>query len=173
MLHRKFGHAFAALWIVLALLGQETWALAGTTGSINGTLANSTTGKPIADALITASSPSQTATAKTNASGRFSFISLAPDTYTVTAEDQGFNAVSVNGVAVFADQAQNLSLETQPVLRTIVNVTSRSAGNLVKSGTTSDVYSVNSATQATLASVGGGYNLNQAYSAIYSQPGVT
>ncbi len=58
-------------------------------------------------------------------------------------------------------------------LKTIVHVSSTASGNLVKSGTTADVYSVNSATQTAVQGTGGGYNLDSAYSAIYSQPGVT
>ena len=173
MKHSRFFKPLFAVLLLLAMLSQGTWALAGTTGSVNGSLTDSSTGKPVADATIVASSPSQTATTKTDASGRFGFISLAPDTYSVTANKDGFTPVSIGGVTVFADQAQNLALTTQPQLKTIVKITSRAAGNLVKSGTTSDVYSVNAATQQTLASVGGGYNLNQAYSGIYSQPGVT
>jgi hypothetical protein len=158
--------------LALSFVFQGTWALAGTTGSINGSLTDSSTGKPVSDAAVTASSPSQTATTKTDASGHFVFLSLAPDTYSVSIQKEGYQSVSLAGVTVFADQAQNLALTTQQ-MKTITHVTSRAAGSLVKSGTTADVYSVNAATQQTLASVGGGYNMNQAYSAIYSQPGVT
>ena len=162
-----------AVLLLLSFFGQVTWALAGTTGSINGTITDSTTGKAVSDAIVTAASPSQTATARTDASGHFSFLTLAPDTYTVSVSKDGFTPVTLGGVTVFADQAQNLALSTQPQLKTIAKITSRAAGNLVKSGTTSDVYSVNAATQATVGAVGGGYNLNSAYSGIYSQPGVT
>ena len=173
MKRSRFHKPLSAVLFVLLMLGQVTWALAGTTGSINGTLTDKSTGKPVADAAITTSSPSQTETAKTDASGHFSFLSLAPDTYAVTAEKDGYAPVTLGGVTVFADQAQTLALLTQPQLKTIVRITSRAAGNLVKAGTTSDVYSVNAATQSTVASVAGGYNLNSAYSGIYSQPGVT
>ena len=154
------------------MLVQGTWALAGTTGSINGTLTDSTTGKPVADAAITATSPSQTATTKTDASGHFAFLTLAPDTYTVSADKDNFAPVSVAGVTVFADQSQSLALSTQPQLKTIAKITSRAAGSLVKSGTTSDVYAVNAATQKAVSGIGGGRNLDSSYSAIYSQPGV-
>ncbi|MBV9269510.1 MAG: TonB-dependent receptor [Candidatus Eremiobacteraeota bacterium] len=171
---RRFRHAFVAVLVVLSMvLAQGTWALAGTTGGISGTLTDKTTGKAVADATITALSPSQTASATTDAGGRFTFLNLAPDAYTISAEKNGFMPVSVSGVSVFADQNITVSLQTQPQLKTIAQVTSRSAGNLVKPGTTSDVYSVNAATQQVVASSGGGFNLNSAYSAIYSQPGVT
>ena len=163
---------FAAV-LTIAFAFQGTWALAGTTGSLSGTLTDSSTGKPVSGATVVASSPSQTAKATTDASGRFTFLTLAPDTYTVSASKEGVTPVSVAGVTVFADQTQTLALTTQAQLRTIAKITSRAAGNLVKSGTTSDVYSVNAATQKTVQGIGGGYNLDSAYSAIYSQPGVS
>ena len=169
----RFIKPLFAVLLVLAFAGQVTWALAGTTGSINGIVTDSTTGKPVGDAVVTTSSPSQTATTKTDPSGHFAFLTLAPDTYTVSVAKDGYAPASIAGVTVFADQAQNLALTTQPQLKTIAKITSRAAGNLVKAGTTSDVYSVNAATQHTVGSMGGGYNLNSAYSGIYSQPGVT
>jgi hypothetical protein len=88
-------------------------------------------------------------------------------------QKDGFAPTSIAGVTVFADQTQTVALTTHPQdLKTIVKVTSRAAGALVKSGTTSDVYQVNAATQKAVSSLGGGYNLDSAYSAIYSQPGV-
>ena len=173
MKHSRFFKPLFGVLLALSFVFQGTWALAGTTGSVNGTLTDSSTGKPVADATVVASSPSQTATTKTDNSGHFAFLSLAPDTYSVSASKPGYAPVSIAGVTVFADQSQNLALTTQSQLKTITHIVSRAAGNLVKSGTTSDVYSVNAATQQTVASVGGGYNMNQAYSAIYSQPGVT
>ena len=52
------------------------------------------------------------------------------------------------------------------------SVSSAATGNLVNPGTTADVYSVNAATQTAVSGIGGGYNLDSSYSAIYSQPGV-
>ena len=42
---------------------------------------------------------------------------------------------------------------------------------MVKSGTTADIYSINSATQSAASALGGGGNLNSAYSAISTVPG--
>jgi hypothetical protein len=159
--------------IMLAMLAQGTWALAGTTGGISGTLTDSSTGKPVASAKITAVSPSQSATTTTDAGGHFTFLALAPDTYTVSAEKDGYAPQSIGGVTVFADQSFTLTMTTHPELKTIAVAHSRAAGNLVKPGTTSDVYSVNAATQQVVSGTGGGFNLNSAYSGIYPQPGVT
>ncbi len=145
--------------------------LAGTTGTLAGIVVNSS-GAPLAGALVTAASPSQTVTVTTDASGRFTFLSLAPDTYSISAGKQGFETASITGVSVFADQVQTLRVTLAPSLKTIARVTARSTMDLVKPGTTTDVYSVNSTVTQAAAGVGGGGNLNNAYSAIATVPGV-
>jgi Carboxypeptidase regulatory-like domain/TonB dependent receptor len=145
-------------------------ARAGTTGSITGLVASSTKA-PIAGARVVAVSASQTATVITDASGRFALLSLAPDTYTITVSKDGFETASLTGVSIFADQLQTIRVTLAPSLRTIAHVTARSSMDLVKSGTTSDVYSVNSTVTQAAAGLGGGGNLNNAYSAIASVPG--
>jgi hypothetical protein len=107
----------------------------------------------------------------TDASGSFTFISLSPDTYSVAVDKQGFQPQSLAGVTVFADATQTLAIRMLPELRTIAKVTSTAAGSFVKSGTTADVYSINSAAQQKLSALGGGGGLNSAYSAIASVPG--
>jgi Carboxypeptidase regulatory-like domain/TonB dependent receptor/TonB-dependent Receptor Plug Domain len=159
-----------ALAMALAFLSQETWALAGTTGGLGGTVSNES-GKPVAGAAVKVVSASQTSSTTTDATGHFVFLSLAPDTYTVSIEKDQFNPVSYAGVAVFADQIQTLAFTLHPTLKQIANVTSRAAGALVKAGTTSDVYSVNSTTAGKVTGLGGGGGLDNAYSAIATMPG--
>ncbi|HEY8314660.1 MAG TPA: TonB-dependent receptor [Candidatus Baltobacteraceae bacterium] len=163
-------HTFVAV-LLLAMLSQETWALAGTTGSLSGTFVEAGTTTPIADATISVTSPSQSLATKTDSTGHFSFVSLAPDTYTVTGEKQGYEPASQAGVSVFADQTQTLSLTGQKTLKEIAHVVSKSSANLVKPGTTADVYSVSATQQRAAAALGGGGGLNNAYSAIASVPG--
>jgi hypothetical protein len=167
----RFWHALVAVVVLIALAGQETSALAGTTGRMNGTVLQADTGAPIANAKVTASSPTQTASTTTDGSGHFGFISLAPDTYNVSVEKDGFQAVSVAGTTVFADATATVSLRMTAALTTIAKVTATAAGNLVKRGTTADVYSINATTQDRLSALGGGGGLNSAYSAIASVPG--
>ena len=172
MLKRGFRNAFIATAIVAAMLCQGTWALAGTTGGISGTIVDTETRAPIADAQVTAAAPSQSATTRTDASGHFTFLSLTPDTYTVSAEKDGYDAVSQAGITVFADATQTVAVTMHKSLKTIARVTSKAASSLVKSGTTADVYSVNAATQDKISALGGGGSLNSAYSAVASVPGV-
>ncbi|HEV7178374.1 MAG TPA: TonB-dependent receptor [Candidatus Baltobacteraceae bacterium] len=169
----RFSRSCAAL-ISLALAMSfltPIAALAGTTGSLSARVVESDSRAPIAGARVEVSSPSQNVSATTDASGLFSIISLVPDTYTVSISKPGFNPISVNGIAVFADQNQTLSFTLVKNLREIARVTSRSSLNPVRSGTTGDVYSVNPAMAAAAAPIGGGGGLNNAYSAIAAMPG--
>jgi len=47
--------------------------------------------------------PSQSATTTTDAAGHFGFLTLAPDTYTITVARSGYQPVSVPGQVFFAD----------------------------------------------------------------------
>ena len=163
----------AVLLLVSLVLQGTTSVLAGTTGAINGTVLDSQSNQPIAGVQVTAASPSQTATATSDSGGRFSFISLAPDTYTVSAPASATHDTAVvSGVTVQADQTVAISLQQPSKLKVIGSVTSRAASALVKAGTTADVYSINAVTQDKASGFGGGGNLNSAWSAITSVPGV-
>jgi hypothetical protein len=165
------GWSLFVLALVIGCALAPVRAYAGTTGSITGVVAR-TGGGPIAGARVAAISPSQTVTVTTDASGRFSMLSLAPDTYTITVSKEGFESSTTTGVSVFADQVQTLRIPLQASLRTIARVTARSSMDVVKPGTTTDVYSVNSTVTQAAEGIGGGGNLNNAYSAIGAVPGV-
>ncbi len=98
-------------------------------------------------------------------------LSLAPETYTISVSKRGFETSALTGISVFADQLQTLRVTLAPSLQTIAHVTARSSMDLVKSGTTNDVYSVNSTVTQAASGLGGGGNLNNAYSAIAAVPG--
>ena len=153
-----------------AFLFQETWALAGTTGGVVGTVTDQS-GKVVAGAKVTATAPSETVSTTTDSAGRFAFLSLSPDTYTIQVQKSGYANQSVIGIVVFADNNQTLAIKLPPQLQTIASVTAR-ASSIVKAGTTTDVYSVNSAVAGTAQALGGGGSLNQAYSALAAVPGV-
>jgi hypothetical protein len=77
------------------------------------------------------------------------------------------------GITVFADADQTFTATMSPVIRTIAHVTAQSAASLVRSGTTSDVYSINAAGQQAAQGLSGAGSLNNAYGAIASAPGVS
>jgi hypothetical protein len=155
-----------------ALSSAPLPALSGTTGGVTGRVVDNTTHAPLANVSVSITSPSQNGSITTDASGSYHFLSLAPDTYTLSFTKEGYTPISNPGVSIFADQVQTINVALTPALKTIANVRTL-AGNLVKSGTTSDVYSVNpTAAQAAGGLIGPG-GLSNAYGAIASAPGVS
>lgn len=109
----KLGRSLAAMFLGIYTCAFGASASAGTTGGIYGTLTDEDTKAPLAGAKITAKSPSQVATLTTDSGGHFSFPSLAPDTYTINSEKQGYGESTVTDVEVVADQQQTIDI-TQP-----------------------------------------------------------
>ena len=161
-------YAAAVAGLVVAA-GQA--ASAGTTGALGGLVADAETHAPVAGVVVNVASPSQNATTTTNGAGRFVFVSLLPDTYVVSTQKPGYDATSLAGITVLADQTQRLELPIEKSLRTIGHVTTRSSLSVVRPGTTTDVYSVGPAQTQAAAPIGGGGSLNSVYSAIASMPG--
>ena len=173
MLKHRFIASLIAILISFSLVGQGTLVLAGTTGNLSGTVTDSTTGKGVSGAKVTATSPSQTATATTDSSGHFTLLNLSPDSYTVSAELQGYQVGSSSGVTVVADNTQSISIGISKSLRTIGRVTTRSSQSLVRPGTTADVYNINAVQQAKVSAAGGGGTQDSAFSALATVPGVS
>ncbi|HTX59359.1 MAG TPA: TonB-dependent receptor [Verrucomicrobiae bacterium] len=165
---RRIVTAVAALILAFAPLA----GYAGTTGTLRGRVLEAGSGAPVAGATIVAVSPSQRAQTTSDSAGNFSFISLDPDTYTISAAKAGYEPQSQPGIAIFADQGANVSLVMSKTLQTIAHTTSRSTQSLVHSGVTSDVYSVNPTGQKAAQALGGSGSMLQAYGAIASAPGV-
>ncbi|HZV77036.1 MAG TPA: TonB-dependent receptor [Candidatus Babeliales bacterium] len=158
--------------VLLSVLAMPLEARAGTTGTLRGRVLDAATHAPIAGAAVIASSPSQTAQTVSDGAGAFSFISLQPDTYTVSASASGYDPQSQPGVVIVADQSATVALALQKTLKTIAHTTSKSNASLVHSGVTSDVYSINPAGQKAASTLNGSGSLTQAYGAIASAPGV-
>jgi hypothetical protein len=147
--------------------------LAGTTGGLRGRIIDRDTQHGIAGVRVTAASPSQSATTTTDANGGFVFLSLSPDTYTLSVSPPGYDAAVQSGITVVSDQVQTASLTAVKTLRTIGRTTSRSSSNIVRPGTINDVYSVNASAQEAAKALGGPGSLNQAYSGMASVPGIS
>jgi hypothetical protein len=173
MLKHRFSLTLVALLVIVSVVCQGTLVLAGTTGVLSGVVSDSDSNAPIAGATVTASSPSQKATTTTDGGGHYTFLNLAPDTYTVSIDAPGYQPKEVPGVTIAADNTRTLALATVKELKTIGRVTTRSAASLVKPGITSDVYSVDPVVQAKVAAAGGGGNLDSAWSALATVPGVS
>ena len=161
-----------SILITAVLLVAGNAGYAGTTGSIRGRTYDATSKAPIAGADVTATSPSQTAKATSNATGGYVFVSLSPDTYTLTIVKTGYNTTSKSGITVLADQEQDVDIPMQRAIATLGRITTTASNDLLKPGTTSDVYSINSSTAAALRALGGPGGVDQAYSAMAAVPGI-
>jgi carboxypeptidase family protein/TonB-dependent receptor-like protein len=157
--------------LAVAFVSAPISGVAGTTGGVIGRVVDSATNAPLADVTVTVTSPSQNGTATTDSFGQYRFLSLIPDTYTISFEKTGYTPASSPGVSVFADQVETLNFSLTAALKTIAQVRASSTG-VVKPGTTSDVYSVNPTMASAASGVIGPGGLSNAYGAIASVPGV-
>ncbi len=110
----SLGRSLAAIGLLVAFMGQASWATAGTLGGIGGIVTDAKTGAPIAGAQVQISAPSQKVTVTTDAHGHYIAFSLQPDDYTLTAEKAGYDTKSISGYSVFADQTQVYDLQLDP-----------------------------------------------------------
>src|SRR5579863_8678008 len=103
----------ASKWTVVAalLLMTAVGLFASPVGSIQGSVKDST-GALVPGVKITLTNTSTNAKigTSTNANGEFQFLQLAPATYTLTAEAQGFKKIDVPSVLVQVDQITHLEL---------------------------------------------------------------
>jgi len=103
--------AFLCLALV-AMLGAQ---VARQSGVIRGTVTDSE-GNPLPGMTITGTSPSQLGAVSdvTNEQGGFRLSNLAPGTYVLTAEMQGFKTLKREGVIVQVGQIITINLQTEP-----------------------------------------------------------
>jgi Carboxypeptidase regulatory-like domain/TonB dependent receptor len=115
--------------------------LAGTTGTISGTITDSKTGAGLGSVHVSAVSPSARYASTTDSKGFYSFTGVEPDTYTVSFELNGYQPYSATGVNVFADQVANVTQTLARSLVTIGRVTARSQTGAYQPTQTQDTYS--------------------------------
>jgi len=168
----KTGFLRIALLALLVLLVQGTWVLASTTGNIQGKVTDQN-GNPVADARVSAQSPSQTAASSSGANGFYSILGLSPDTYTVTASKDGYDPSTVFGVTVQADYQATADVKMRQTIKTIGHVTTTAAASVVSRTITGDLYAVSSANMNKYqGAVGGAENLYSQNGVVGSLPGV-
>jgi hypothetical protein len=93
-------------------------AAEATTGAIAGTV-DDPTGKPVAGAAVTATSPSGRYSAHTDDRGRFVILGMAPDSYAVSVTAGGFEPATESGVLILAGITRVMSVSLGTPLRTI------------------------------------------------------
>src|SRR5579864_5871231 len=111
-----------AISLCALFIAQSAPSHAGTTGTLRGRTLDVTSGAPVAGVKVTASSPSQTETVVSDASGFFSFISLSPDTYALTGSKDGYEVAALQGVTVISDQSRSVTINLQQKVRTLATV---------------------------------------------------
>ncbi|GAC1573440.1 MAG: hypothetical protein NVS3B7_04760 [Candidatus Elarobacter sp.] len=158
--------------VVAFLCNGVIAAVAGTTGALSGKVLDAATQAPIPGAKVTVASPSGSSTSTSDKSGSFQFLSLAPDTYTLSVSLSAYDTASTSGITVQSDQTATFNVTLAKSLKQIGRVQSRSNASLIQPGVSTDVYNISAAQQRAAATLGGGGGLNNAYSAIASVPGV-
>ena len=132
-------------------------------------------GQPLANASVTAASPSGRYSAVTDNRGRFTILGITPDTYVVSVQTAQFEPASRSGVSVFPGQTQEIAFRLVPQLKIIANL--RASANAFTSGTTGDAFTVSGNSARALAppvSSSGlsNYTAGTVQGAIASVPGV-
>jgi|GEM_PF-442988 len=118
-------------------------AVASTVSTISGTVTDSTTGKPIAGVVVTAVSQSARLSATTDVHGFYSMTGVPTDEYTVSFKLNGYEPVTVTGVAAFADQIATANASMVKSLKTIATVSARGAAGAFQPNNTADTFTVN------------------------------
>lgn len=104
--------AVVALLVLVA--GFGTPALAQTTGSVEGTISDSS-GAPLPGVSVELKSPSLqgTRTAVTDSNGHFRFPAIPPGSYTVTSTLSGFKSVERGGIRVTLDATATVLMKME------------------------------------------------------------
>ena len=122
-----------------ALLASR--AIAETGGIIAGTVIDDKTHAAVAGAAVVAKSPSGTYKTVTDAHGHFRFLSVLPDTYSVSVSRSTYLPYSTT-LVVLNGSDQNISVALSKTLKTIASTHARSAGSAFQRGMTIDTYTV-------------------------------
>ena len=166
------GQLRIALLALVAMLVQGTSVLAGTTGSISGTVTDQN-GAPVAGVRVTATSPSQNASVTSDAKGFYSVLNLSPDTYTITASKTGYDPSTLNGVTVTADQNANGDIKVHTTTAVLGHVTATAQAGTVSKTVTGDLYAVSASKISSYqGSAGGAETLYSQNGVVGSLPGV-
>src|SRR5580693_7811198 len=96
--------------IVLCLLGAFN-IFAAPVGSVAGTVKDASGAVvPSVKLTLTSLTTNAAVTTTTNTSGEFQFLNLAPTSYSLVVESQGFKKITVSSVLVQVDQITHLEL---------------------------------------------------------------
>jgi len=144
-----------------------------TTGAVLGNV-ETTSGKPLAGAAVTAFAPSGRYWATSDSHGRFTILGLSPDTYVVSVALKGYEASSAT-VVLLPGEHESLTFMMRPAIKEIARVESK--GEAFSTGNTSDVFTVGgeqaqAGTPQASASGLANYSRDSVQGAISNVPGV-
>jgi hypothetical protein len=134
--------AVALLGAAVVVLLTQTLAIAGTTGSLVGTVNVQYLGNaPVAGATVVIASSSQREQTTTDARGNFCFVSLAPGSYVLSVSRVGYETTTKE-VIILADSSLHVSVG---IPRRMANVRIDGYANTmawVQQRTIADVYAL-------------------------------
>lgn len=160
-----------AITLFMVAVSFPAPAVAETTGTIAGFVRDAQSGAPIADALVTAASPSAVRETHSDSHGYYTLQAMIPDTYTVSFQASGYTAQSAPGITVLQGITVTANIALSKALKTIASVRTRGGGNLVKPNVTQDEYTVSG---EQLSAISGGNDMHKTlYQYIQTVPGVT
>ncbi|HVN69013.1 MAG TPA: TonB-dependent receptor [Candidatus Binatia bacterium] len=154
-MHRKAAFLLAFLAFVAVF---HATALAETAGIVSGTVTDETTKAAIAGAAVVAKAPSATYKTVTDAQGRFRFLSVLPDTYSISITATGYLPYSTDIVVLNGSQ-QTVNVPLSKKLKTIASTKARSSGSAFQRGMTIDTYTVTGSQLQTV--MGKAFNANE------------
>jgi hypothetical protein len=143
---------------VAASLALSSASWAGQTGQIAGSVVDRASHQPVANARVTAVSPSGKYAATTDAHGAFAIPGVVLDTYRIEVEAPGYASLVLTGVTVTADETVRLNLELVRGVKTIATVRVRPIASAYQPQQTIGRYSLNAAAMAQL--VGKTFQIN-------------
>jgi len=108
-------------------------------GALDGTVRDSATAVPVANAAVTATSAGCKVTVSTDQAGRFAFVGLAVGKYTLIISKPGYRSVFVVVNITSGRSSTNVTIDLQKSLRTVI-VEFRHWPGLVNPGKVPDVY---------------------------------
>src|SRR5688500_4084943 len=101
----------AAAWMLIPLHAEHAEAQVGV-GTLSGRIVDASTGKPLADVVVTATSPGQVEQiVVTDSSGTFRIPNLPPGEYTLNYEAETYRPVSRTGIGLSAGTTLRVDAE--------------------------------------------------------------
>ncbi|MBV9719673.1 MAG: TonB-dependent receptor [Candidatus Eremiobacteraeota bacterium] len=151
-------HRKAVIVFVCCLAFSMAKAIAETGGLVSGAVTDDRTHAPIAGAQVIVKAPSGTYRTISDSKGNFRFLSVLPDTYSLSVTRTGYLPYSTTVVVLNGSQ-QNVSVTLSKTLKIIASTHARSSGSAFQRGMTIDTYTVTGSQIQTV--MGKSFNANE------------